>query len=1212
MPSYAIWTPRPVFLTSTFTDMQAERDYLRDHVFPELAERLKARFRHLEPIDLRWGVETVSVDEAQAKELLVLKVCLAEIERSRPFLIALIGDRYGWVPPADRMSAAAQEAGFHGDLSGKSVTALEIEFGVLESPDPRRRSRFYFREPLPYERMEPAIAAAYSDACAGDPEAHDRLQALKARITEKLRDWGMPERARTYRAEWDDAGQQVTGLEAWGRQVLDDLWQDLEEETRAGARRAPDSWQRRESLVLEGFVETQCRDFVGREEMVATCLAFAASPKQEGAKQGLCLVGPSGSGKSSLFAKLVRELDKRSDVLLLSHAAGVSGRSVQVDAVLRRWIFELAERLGMPDPTDERTPREELEGEFSRLLSRAAADRRVVCLLDALNQFERTPSGQYVTWFPRLLHPNVRLIAAAIPGTESATLTERPWVETLALPPLSEPEARDIVRAVCRRYHKIPSDEVVSVLISKKLPDGSPAAGSPLWLELAVEELLLLDADDFARAHREFTGTPEGRLHALLLDTARKLPPDVETLYDNMLERTEELHGQAWARGFANLIALGRNGWREPDLETLLPPLVEETAWNPLRFAALRRSFRAHLVQRGAQGQWDFFHAQTRMAVLRRNLADTETVQQLHSAIADHLESLDRGDPVHETELMHHLIGADDRPRAARYYAGELTAGELAGASRCLADYIAGFGDVEPNPGLAWVISLLALQEIEPEQIGMLCQRYIFDLPGILENVTRLSTRFVLLTATGSVLERLAASDPGNAGWQQDLAAAHGYVGMVLQDQGDLSGALRAYLAFRDGMERLAASDPGNAEWQRDLSVSHGRIGDVWVAQGDLPDALAAYRSCHAGLERLAASDPGNAGWQQDLSVSHERIGDVRVAQGELPGALAAYRASLAIRERLAASDPSNAGWQWDLSVSHNKIGDVRVTQGDLPGALAAYRACHAGLERLAASDPGNAGWQRDLSVSHERIGNVRVAQGELPGALAAYRASLAIAERLAVSDPGNAGWQWDLSVSHNNIGNVQRAQGNLPGALTAYQASLAIRERLAAFDPGNAGWQRDLAAAHGYVGMVLQDQGDFSGALRVYLAYRDGIERLVASDPGNAGWQRDLSVSHDNIGNVRVAQGELPGALAAYQASLAIRERLAASDPSNAGWQRDLWVSFVRMAEVAEQAGTGDATPWWRKACETLAGMKARGVFISPQDEQRLQQLRSKVDGKV
>jgi hypothetical protein len=129
MSQYAVWRPRPVFITSTFKDMQVERDYLRAHVFPELEERLKSRYHHLEPIDLRWGVETRTTEEQEKKELLVLKVCLGEIERSRPFLIGLIGDRYGWIPPEDRMKSAAQEAGFETDVSGKNA-AVSI-FGIL-------------------------------------------------------------------------------------------------------------------------------------------------------------------------------------------------------------------------------------------------------------------------------------------------------------------------------------------------------------------------------------------------------------------------------------------------------------------------------------------------------------------------------------------------------------------------------------------------------------------------------------------------------------------------------------------------------------------------------------------------------------------------------------------------------------------------------------------------------------------------------------------------------------------------------------------------------------------------------------------------------------------------------------------------------------------------------------------------------------------------
>jgi hypothetical protein len=118
------WRARPFFISSTFRDMHAERDYLRNMVFPELEERL----------------------------------------RSRPFLLVPLGARYGWVPPEERISVAAQDIGFAPDALDKSVTALEIKFGILKrDPDQRRRSLFYFREPLSCDAMQPDVTAVYSE-----------------------------------------------------------------------------------------------------------------------------------------------------------------------------------------------------------------------------------------------------------------------------------------------------------------------------------------------------------------------------------------------------------------------------------------------------------------------------------------------------------------------------------------------------------------------------------------------------------------------------------------------------------------------------------------------------------------------------------------------------------------------------------------------------------------------------------------------------------------------------------------------------------------------------------------------------------------------------------------------------------------------------------------------------------------------------------------
>jgi telomerase protein component 1 len=52
----ATWKTVRVFISSTFRDMQAERDHLVRFVFPQLRQELLQWRIHLVDVDLRWGV----------------------------------------------------------------------------------------------------------------------------------------------------------------------------------------------------------------------------------------------------------------------------------------------------------------------------------------------------------------------------------------------------------------------------------------------------------------------------------------------------------------------------------------------------------------------------------------------------------------------------------------------------------------------------------------------------------------------------------------------------------------------------------------------------------------------------------------------------------------------------------------------------------------------------------------------------------------------------------------------------------------------------------------------------------------------------------------------------------------------------------------------------------------------------------------------------
>ena len=119
-----------VFISSTFQDMQSERDYLITKVFPRLQAEAARRDVTIIPLDLRWGV---TEEESQTGK--VIEICLQEILYSRPFFIGLIGDRYGWCPSLEEFwcnELLQERFGWLKDdiKKGLSVTEIEMQYGV--------------------------------------------------------------------------------------------------------------------------------------------------------------------------------------------------------------------------------------------------------------------------------------------------------------------------------------------------------------------------------------------------------------------------------------------------------------------------------------------------------------------------------------------------------------------------------------------------------------------------------------------------------------------------------------------------------------------------------------------------------------------------------------------------------------------------------------------------------------------------------------------------------------------------------------------------------------------------------------------------------------------------------------------------------------------------------------------------------------------------
>ena len=123
------WRSMKVFISSTFRDMHGERDVINTVVIPQVNEMLKEYHIQLHAVDLRWGL---TAEDTSSGGLGALEHCLREVETSRPFFIALLGERYGWCPPSYKISDRPEFNWIKTHPLGYSITHMEIIQGLLQ------------------------------------------------------------------------------------------------------------------------------------------------------------------------------------------------------------------------------------------------------------------------------------------------------------------------------------------------------------------------------------------------------------------------------------------------------------------------------------------------------------------------------------------------------------------------------------------------------------------------------------------------------------------------------------------------------------------------------------------------------------------------------------------------------------------------------------------------------------------------------------------------------------------------------------------------------------------------------------------------------------------------------------------------------------------------------------------------------------------------
>jgi WD40 repeat protein len=659
--------------------MHAERDHLVTVVFPELRERLERLGLDFYDVDLRWGVPEQEVDGEAANSW---AYCKHWIDRVQPFFISMVGERYGWVPPASEVESEEDRKRW----PGLSITDMEIRYALSDVALSHRRCFFYLRKTrVPH----PPATSPKDFRDFVDREHDEKMKGLRVEIET----CGRP--VRHYEADWRE--DHFVSLGEFGELVLDDLWSGVLRDPRYvspsawndALGHAPEEeplymdesqpiprevWEKilactrppeadpaeEEARQMALFAEHRLRWFQDRRPTLERLHGFATEASS-GIQLSVCVVkAVAGQGKSSLLAKLRQELiegPSEHGSLVISHFVGATEGSTQVRALLLKLCREL-ESFG--------TGSENGEGERVELDQSSLADlrmdlarrlrnhtgRRLVIILDALNQLT---SGHELDWLPQQLDPDVRIIVSCT--DDAKTSRESPETQVLSalrnrhnepkwleLPPLEDRDVREIVIQYLREYSKVLDQSSIDAICRLE------QARNPLYLLVMLGELRTLGGNEMNRRVPELIAEMEVR------------HPDTESLFDWVLERLEVFGGEA-VGSWCSHLALGREGMSSRELRELVATSLDLDEAVALR---IERGLRRYLQRRGSQ--LDYFHGQLRSAVERRYIDSSKILRSnaatLHQKIAKYFEARWSEPDLHAlSELPYHLVAAREWQR---------------------------------------------------------------------------------------------------------------------------------------------------------------------------------------------------------------------------------------------------------------------------------------------------------------------------------------------------------------------------------------------------------------------------------------------------------------------------------------------------------------------------------------------------------------------
>jgi hypothetical protein len=395
-----------IFISSTFADFREERRAIAQSVIPELNRRGLERDVAVTAVDLQWGVTP-----EEARQNLQLSACIREVDRCAPFFLALLGDRYGWVPPSAAFTGLERLEG----SQGLSITELEVRHAVLpgstRNPSALTYARGLYSDAI---RQQKKLYETISK-CPTRDEQIRTLETSRSHPTSR----GAPGPFGNLVIDLINRGHDVRLLEGdWAQDITAQLWSLVEMHLPAlddfDARRRRDRRHRH-----YGFSQSQLLDV-----RWPTCAHIIHELSRGAADTVVC----QNSWETTAIAAMLRQSATRNaDRQVFEHYCALDSEGDRTAELCGRLIEFMGRVSGRPTtiPTGAEPRTRRLAGQLERMretecdpitvviaegdlldadgLAAIAAVGRVPGIQVLLTQTQTSDSGPVVRWSPKEL-----------------------------------------------------------------------------------------------------------------------------------------------------------------------------------------------------------------------------------------------------------------------------------------------------------------------------------------------------------------------------------------------------------------------------------------------------------------------------------------------------------------------------------------------------------------------------------------------------------------------------------------------------------------------------------------------------------------------------------------------------------------------------------------------------------------------------------------